>query len=45
MIDSELMTIFERKLKYNTMNKLITKSQIKGNIYYNHSWNQAILAA
>ena len=25
MIDGDLMTIIERKLKYNTMNKLITK--------------------
>jgi len=25
MIDGELMTIIERKLKYNTTNKLITK--------------------
>ena len=25
MIDGDLMTIIERKLKYNTMNKLVTK--------------------
>ena len=31
MIDGDLMTIIKRKLKYNTMNKLVTKSVVREN--------------
>ena len=34
MIDGDLMTIIERKLKYNTMNKLVTKLIVRENHEY-----------